>query len=76
MEDISNTEKSILVLGQLKPIMFGYIKMMDVTLIWGGLVDNSLYLWWALLEVMAAILQVNNFQTASFVRQIFEKKST
>ena len=44
MEDISNTEKSILVLGQLKPIMFGYIKMMDVTLIWGGLVDNSLYL--------------------------------
>ena len=76
MEYKFNTDLFILVLGQFKPIMFGYIKMTDVTLIWGGLVDNSLYLWWALLEVMAAILQVNNFQTASFVRQIFEKKST
>jgi hypothetical protein len=44
IEDEFNPDLSILVLGQLKPIMFGYIKMMDVTLIWEGLVDNSLYL--------------------------------
>ena len=33
IEDKFNPDLSILVLGQLKPIMFGYIKMMDATLI-------------------------------------------